>query len=442
MNKNIEIAQAAQWNDEFRKEKTNAFIQNAVIHNDLKKVALNYEKEIAGRVIFPENFKTGDIISQKASSRCWLFASLNMLREKVISANNIKSDFAFSTGYVTFWDRMEKANKFLEEVIELGEDIFNVPFGMTHLTEPAPEGGQWFMFRNIVEKYGLVPMDSMPETFHSIGSADYSKLLKRMLRNGASQILELKRNGADDEALRAKKEEILGHVYKMFCCTLGTPPKTVTFEYYDKDDNYHRVEGLTPHEFLKKFWPGDVTEYITCTNAPGRNREMNKTYTVERFGNMVGGVKSFYYNIEMSEIKELIKKQLDDGEGVVFGCDSANMMNRTSGIMSVDTYEMESLFGMENHMSKADLMDTQETMARHAMVICAYKEFDDGRRYWKVENSWGTDFGQKGYWIMDEEYLDKYAIEFTLNKKYLNEKQLQEIQMEPTVLRFDDPLGA
>ena len=107
MNKNIEIAQAAQWNDEFRKEKTNAFIQNAVIHNDLKKVALNYEKEIAGRVIFPENFKTGDIISQKASSRCWLFASLNMLREKVISANNIKSDFAFSTGYVTFWDRME-----------------------------------------------------------------------------------------------------------------------------------------------------------------------------------------------------------------------------------------------------------------------------------------------------------------------------------------------
>lgn len=442
MNKTIEVAQAEQWAQEFKNDRMNAILQNAVIHNELKKVSLNHERVVEHQMRFPNEVNTGDIISQRQSLRCWLFASLNFLREKTIKDNNLKSDFAYSTCYITFWDKMEKANYFLEEVLTYGEEITKLDFGINRLSNPVTEGGEWFMFCNILKKYGAVPMEVMPETLHSWNSTDMNKFLIRMMRNGASELTHMMNEGADEETLRAKKEEILKKLYKFLCCTLGTPPTTFTYEYYDKDDNYCCIENVTPKEFVQKFWKYDVDEYQAVVNTPGKTRPYNKVYTLGHYAHQYEGDKSNFYNIPMDEVKELVLKQLADGEGVVFGCDSLNMTDRPTGVLSADIFELDEMFGLDYKMSKEEMLEYREANATHIMVIVGVKEFADGRRYWKIENSWGTDLGKKGFFMMDESYMDLYSYQFIINKKYFNERQLKESAQEAIELKFDDTICA
>lgn len=440
--KNIEIMQVEAWHDELKKDKNKMFLQNALIQNELKVIAINHEKEIESQMCFATEISGGNIMAQKQSGRCWLFSALNVLRTKTIREKNLKSDFAFSPTYLYFWDKLEKANLFLEEVIENGWTFLNTPCGRSKLWYPAGESGQWFMFCNLVKKYGVVPMEVMPETYHSSNSQEMVRYLGHMVRSAAMELLQMKENNLSDDTLRKKKVEAIKKIYGFLCSTLGTPKKSFSYDFTDKDGQYHHIEKITPQEFFKEFWSGELDDYVCVANAPGRQRPYHKTFTLEHFGNVYGGNSSLYYNIEMEEIKPMIVKQLQDGEGIWFGTDCMNMMDRRKGIMSEGLYEYDDLFHVNYKMSKAEMLDLCESSPNHNMVIAGVKEYEDGRRFWKVENSWGCEAGQKGYYIMDEAYLDRYASEFIINKKYLNESQRWELEQEPIVLPYNDPLGA
>lgn len=65
--------------------------------------------------------------------------------------------FELSQAYLFFWDKLEKANFFLENVIDLADEDLDSRLVQRLLADPVSDGGQWDMVFNLVEKYGLVP---------------------------------------------------------------------------------------------------------------------------------------------------------------------------------------------------------------------------------------------------------------------------------------------
>lgn len=66
------------------------------------------------------------------------------------------SSFELSQAYLFFWDKLEKANWFLEQIIDTAEQDLDGRLVQTLLTSPVDDGGQWDMLANLVAKYGLV----------------------------------------------------------------------------------------------------------------------------------------------------------------------------------------------------------------------------------------------------------------------------------------------
>ena len=59
------------------------------------------------------------VTSQKSTGRCWLFAALNVIRIPFMKHYKLDK-FEFSQSYLFFWDKFERANYFLEQIIDTG----------------------------------------------------------------------------------------------------------------------------------------------------------------------------------------------------------------------------------------------------------------------------------------------------------------------------------
>src|SRR5215471_3609867 len=219
--------------------------QNAVTRVTVDDVAIN--REIVSSIDHSLSTTLDDwkVTNQEKSGRCWLFAGLNLLRPGVMRRTGLK-DFEFSQNYAMFWDKLERANYFLEAIIETADRDLDDRTVAYLLESVAGDGGQWNMFAAIVNKHGLVPKAFMPETQSSGDTGRMNWALRALLRQGAKSLREAARQGTD--AARAEKADILGVVYRVLCIHLGTPPERFEWQWTDKDRQFHRDGVLTPQE--------------------------------------------------------------------------------------------------------------------------------------------------------------------------------------------------
>ncbi|GAY72602.1 aminopeptidase C [Lentilactobacillus kosonis] len=310
------------------------------------------------------------------------------------------------------------------------------------MATPQQDGGQWDMLCALIEKYGIVPKSVMPETFSSSASRELNKFLNLKLRHNAVILRELVANKASDEELSQAKDKMLNEIYKMLSYSLGEPVDQFDFEYRDKDSNYHIERGITPKEFFDKYVGIDLNDYVSLINSPTADKPFDKTYTIEMLGNVEGGRQVKHLNLEMDELKNLAIKQLESGETVWFGSDVGQSSDSKKGIMDTRLYAPDELFSTDLSLSKSERLDYGESLMTHAMVITGVDLVDGYPTKWKVENSWGEKPGNKGYFVMSDEWMNEFVYQFVINKKYLSEEQLQAQKQEPTVLDPWDPMGA
>ncbi len=380
--------------------------------------------------------QTSNITNQKQSGRCWMFSTLNVLRERVIRQCKLE-DFSISPTYLAFYDKLEKANLFFENILHFAAQELDDRETFTLLGNPLPDGGQWDMAVSLIKKYGVVPSWVMPETVHSTGTAKYLPILNRKLREDALELRALVREGKDPSA---RREEMLAEVYNALRILYGQPPKTFDFEYTDTDKVYHCDRGLTPKQFLDKYVGSDFDDYAVIIASP--IHAVNRTYCQPFMGDVVED-GMFWLNLSQEELEDLTIRQLQAGEGVMFSCDFHPDGDRANGYWDPDCFQYgEGLGGLTFGMTKSERLLTRDSTMNHCMMFCGVNLNENGTaNRWKIENSWGEESGQKGYYIGSEKWFQANVYQVTVRKSLLSDAQRALLAQEPLPMKLWDPLA-
>ncbi|GHP15225.1 aminopeptidase C [Lentilactobacillus fungorum] len=442
MTSEIKFDQIKQFQQDFDDRKDSKVIERAVSHQGILAASEDFSAESNMHPVFSIDLSTGKVADQKQSGRCWMFAALNTMRINLMNSLKVADDFELSQNYTNFWDKFEKSNYFLENVLKTAEKPLDSRKVSWLMQTPQQDGGQWDMLCALIEKYGIVPKYAMPETFSSEKSAQLNKYLNLKLRHDATILRELVADKASGSKIANTKDKMLTEIYRLLTYTLGEPTTSFDFEYRDKDNNYHIDQNITPQEFFKKYIGLNLEDYISLINSPTDDKPFNKTYTIEMLGNVVGGRQVKHLNLEMNELKQLAIKQLQNGESVWFGSDVGQSSNTKKGIMDTNLYVPDELLDTDLSLSKAERLDYSESLMTHAMVITGVDLVDGKPTKWKVENSWGEKVGTKGYFVMSDDWMDQFVYQFVINKKYLSAEQQKAQAQEPIVLKPWDPMGA
>jgi bleomycin hydrolase len=415
--------------------------QNAVTKTTVTDVALNRSKVTSIDHSFSHLLDDWEVTDQKKSGRCWMFAALNLFRVGAMKKMNLKN-FEFSQNFTLFWDKFERANYFLESIIETAERPVDDRIVAWLLDHPLDDGGQWNMFINIVNKHGLVPKAVMPETESSSATMRMNATLLHKLREGAKTLRDLRAGGAPMEAARAAKHEILSAVHRILCIHLGTPPDRFDWQWNDKDKKFHRDGELTPRHFADKYVDLPLDEYICLVNDTRRTSPFNRTFTVQYLGNVLGGDPVLYLNVDIDVMKDIAMRTIADGEPVWFGCDVGKMMARDIGLWDAEMFDYDTLYDTTFNLDKEGRLDYHQTVMTHAMLFTGVDVVDDRPRRWRVENSWGEENGKKGFYAMNDSWFDEHMFEVACRKSYLSPELVAALEEEPIVLPPWDPMGA
>lgn len=380
------------------------------------------------------------IMDQKSSGRCWMFSGLNVLRATFAQQNEGKV-VEFSQDYLFFYDQLEKANLFLQSIVDTGMKDFNDPDVQFLLKNPLNDGGTFCGVADLVEKYGLVPKCIAPETYSADNTSRMSALVKSKLREYALTLRKMIASKASDKQVQKEKTEMLKTIYRMLSMTLGAPVQQFTYAHRDKDGNAVGEEKVyTPKSFAEECGFKNLNgTFVMLMNDP--RHEYYKLYEVELNRHTYDGHNWQYINVPMEVIEEIAIASLKDGRKMYSSYDVAKYMDRTRGYNSLQNFDYESLFQTTLPMNKAERIMTYDSGSTHAMTLTAVNLDAKGNAtHWKVENSWGASHGQNGYLIMTDEWFREYSYRLVADKKYVSDDVLRVLNQKPVILTYDDPL--
>lgn len=386
------------------------------------------------------------VTNQKNSGRCWLFAALNCMRIPLMKSLNI-DEFEFSQAYLFFWDKIERSNFFLNNIVETAKRNEPIDGRLVSflLNDPISDGGQWDMLVNLINKHGLIPKKCFPETFSCEQSVRLNAILKSKLREFAKELRDMAANDSTDEELQAKIDKQMSTVYRVVGICLGIPNDTFTWEYYDKSKNYQSIGPITPLEFYTKYVKPvyNVDDKICLVNDPRENNKFGQAYTIDLLGNVVGGRPIIYNNQPIELLMKLAAESIKNGEAVWFGCEVVKRLASKPGIEDLDIHNFKLVFGTDIQlgMTKADRLLYGESMMSHAMVFTGVSFKGKEVTKFRVENSWGEDRGEKGYFMMTGNWFKEFVFELVVDKKYVTKEVLDVQNKPPIVLPAWDPMG-
>ena len=402
--------------------------------DEYRKIDHTFSEQITGEM---------KITNQRSSGRCWGYAGLNLFRIYLGRKHNLRN-FEFSQTYFMFWDKLEKSNYFLNSVIETASENWDSRLMMHLLHSPIQDGGQWDMWVNLINKYGVVPKSEMPETYQSGKSMRMNRMITRKLREYAKELRDSINKKKSEEEVYALKKTMLSTIYKMLVIHLGEPPESFNWQVRDKKKGFHRFKNLTALSFFKEHVGIELNDLVCLINCPMSDKEYDRVYTVEFLGNVIEGNPIRYLNVEIDVLKNASVESIKNNDPVWFGCDVGKYLHRTHGVMDTKLFDFNLFYGTEFSLDKASRLEYGESKMTHAMLFTGVDLDSNGKPIkWRVENSWGERNGEKGYYIMSDEWFDQYLYEIVVNKKYL-ESDIVDLyeKQDAELLPPWDPMGA
>lgn len=426
-----------KFSKKFNENSTNNVIKHAIANVGINDASI--VKEVLNRHTFEfsDETKKGEITNQKRSGRCWMFSALNVLRVGTMEKLNVET-FEFSQAYLQFYDKLEKANTFLHYVIET-RDLPLTDRLVAHIMYGgAEDGGYWNFFVGLATKYGVVPKEVMPETYHSSNTDVLNEVLDLRLKKAASLI----RKSKTIEEAEKIKEDALYQVYNICVKALGLPPEKFTYEYRDKDKKFVRISDITPKEFMEKYAKDDLLAKVELVQDPREENEKGRLYQVPYTCSVLEHGPYTFLNVTLEELKKVTIASIKDGAPVWFGCDVGRYSDRKKGILDSELFDYDNTLTELGEFTKKDRLINYSSFMTHAMTFVGVDLDENGKpKMWKVENSWGDEVGKKGIFSMTDKWFDDHNYSVVVDKKYISDEFKGGLDKEPIILEYFDPLA-
>lgn len=450
----ISTSKASQWVRELLEDPKNRLALSALSTADPKTVLQQPTSSLANIQVFNTAipFEGAPVTNQKSSGRCWIFAATNVFRVAIQKKYNIEN-FELSQSYLFFWDKVEKSNHFLEQILDTADEGLDSRIvAQLMLDCQVGDGGQWDMIVNLVNKYGLIPQVKFPDSWSAQNSSTMDTLLMTKLRENALRLRALKKEKSAGH-VAAAKDEMMKEIVRILTLTLGAPPPAdgeFTWEFRDKEKKFHTYT-FTPLSFADALHDSeesvdacggtDVFKLFSLTNDP-RN-DYNTLLTVDRLGNVWGGRPTTYVNVEQKVMKQACIEMIKRGFPVFFGSDVGKFSDTPKGIMDTGLVDYELGFGIKLGMTKAERLRSGESLMTHAMVLTAVHLDDDGEPVrWRVENSWSKTAGTEGYFVMSDKWMDEFCYQAVVDPSVVSKEVRDVLEQKAKVLPLWDPMGA
>lgn len=420
---------------------SNRALSNAIATNSIDNLARNFRKAGGLDTHFSVETTKQNIHDQKSSGRCWLFSGMNVLRSNFARMHKDTLHVEFSHVYLSFHDQLEKSNLMLQGVIDNAKKPMNDPIVQFFFKNPINDGGTFCGVADLVDKYGLVPMEAMPESYSAENTSRMASIISSKLREYGLELRKMVANKKSVAAIKARKTEMLGDIYNILVLSLGEPVKTFQYAFKDKNgNNVGKPQTYTPETFRDAVLGKKLNgSFIMAMNDP--RREYYKTYEVEYDRHTYDGHNWKYINLPMEDIAKMAIASLKDDTKMYSSYDVGKQLDRKRGYLDLDNFDYATLFGTKFPMNKAERISTFDSGSTHAMTLSAVDLDENGNpKKWKVENSWGPSNGHNGCLIMTNDWFNEYSFRLVVDKKYVPENILKAEQTKPVMVMPDDPL--
>lgn len=423
----------SQLKNSYKNTGTEKALYNAMAGTSIAVLAKNQENVANFNSDFSNKVVSNGITDQHSSGRCWLFTGLNVLRAQMMAKHGLK-EMTFSQNYCFFYDQLEKANLFLQGIIDTRQKPMDDKMVEWLFRNPISDGGQFTGISDIIGKYGVVPSTVMPETYNSNNTSQIDRLVSLKLREFGLQLRENPKASTKD--LLSKKTEMMKTIYRMLALAYGVPVERFTYTIKGETKEY------TPVSFYKEFLGNDLTNnYVMLMNDP--SREFYKCYEIDFDRHAYDGRNWTYVNLPIDDIKEMAISSIKDSTMMYFSCDVAKFLDSKRGTLDLKNFDYDSLMGTTFGMDKKQRIQTFASGSSHAMTLMAVDLDQDGKpKKWMVENSWGASSGYKGHLIMTDEWFNEYMFRLVVEKKYVPAKVLDILKQKPVRLPAWDPMFA
>ena len=436
--KDIDYEQIIKFCNEYNKDKNNKVIENAMKKIGMQSFCLNTDIINSTPNVFNIELPNTKIYDQEDSWLCWLYAGINFIENNVANNLNIlPTDVNLSVNFLSFFDKLEKSNTFYNKIIETDNFDLKIEVNKYYIEDAFYEGGRFTFFKELVNKYGLVPENVMPKTFDSKDSEQLRRIYNEKLKKDMFKLLKLKKDNIAKDNIYLKKEEMLKENYNLLSKCLGSIPLSFTYEYKDKDGAIIKLENITPLEFKDKFLSLDLNDFVAIANVPMYKTEYNKLYRKEYNENIYGKYVEFI-NKPIEVLKELAVRQLKDGTHVYFACNIDKMRDRKSGILDSNLFNYKDVFNIDL-LTKEEALNSFDIYYQHLMVITGVHIEDNKPIRWKVENSYGDKLYKDGYYIMNDNFFTDFVLTVIINKKYLSKEDLDLYNSKPIIIERHNP---
>lgn len=408
-------------------------LTNVLVKSDMKNISYKLDEFQNLTFNFEKQLETSKVTNQRQSGRCWIFAGLNVFRQVIKNKLNLET-IELSQSYLQFYDNLEKSYFIMNEFDKLLDtNMENNVYLFSLVNSGMGDGGLWNMFSNLVKKYGIMPSYVFPDTINAGQTAKMEKILHTTYNKYYIDLLKLR----DENRLGEKellKEKYMEQCFNIISSFINIPPKKFDFEYVDKDKKYHLVQDLDPIQFYNEYVGIDLDEYVTVINDPRFNLDENNYYEYDTTKFMQGGEGCKFLNLNINRLKELLKASLDQDEIVWFGCDVGRDSDNSH--FSKDLLNRARMFDVNIDFEKGNRLAYRAAFVSHAMAFTGYSSKNGQVFKWLVENSWGDKVGKDGFYVMSDDWFNENVFEIIVRKKHLNEKELNELNKVPQLLKY------
>lgn len=424
--------------ESYRPSPSEKALRNVLASSAINSAAMSPDAQNGFDKSFSHRVKSAGITNQKQSGRCWLFTGLNVLRSQMMRDHDLP-ELELSQTYNFFFDQLEKANLFLQGVIDTSKlpyDDRTVEWLFQH---PMSDGGQFTGVASNLMKYGIVPVEAMRETYSAANTAQLNMLLSRKLREDGLKLRAAAAKGASAKALNKEKESMLADIYRILAVSLGEPPTSFVWTRKNKNGDVVSKKTYTPQEFYNELAGNDfVNNYVMLMNDP--SRPYYKLYEIDYDRHAYDASNWLYINLPIEEIKDIAIKSIKDSTMMYFSCDVGKFLDRDNGVLDEDRFDYEAVTGVSFNMDKADRIRTFDSASSHAMTLVAVDLDENGKpKKWMVENSWGPG-ANDGHLIMTDKWFDDYMFRLVADKKYVPQQVLDVLKQKPVKLPAWDPM--